>query len=121
MLVRLDRAWEPTVQMSGNRAHRRIWNILMTDENPHGLTTFADCQVRYLVRSEADWFGAVGFSASAFHLGARDRWTAQPSEAKHNRVVCMSRFLIRPAVRCANLASRVLGMVLRRVGRALSG
>ena len=67
---------------------------------------------------EADWLGAVGFSASAFHLEARDRWiawSAEQREADCNRVVCMSRFLVRPAVRCANLASRVLGMVLRRL------
>ena len=31
------------------------------------------------------------------------------------RVVCLSRFLIRPGVRCRNLASHVLGLALRRL------
>ena len=70
------------------------------------------------MRAAPGWLGAVGFSASAFHLEARDRWiawSAEQREAERNRVICMSRLLIRPAVRCANLASRVLGMVLRRL------
>ena len=115
---RVDGLRDLSVQVVGDRAHRRIWNTLIADEHPHGLTTFAGCQVRYLVRAEPGWLGAVGFSASAFHLEARDRWiawSAEQREAERNRVICMSRLLIRPAVRCANLASRVLGMVLRRL------
>ena len=50
---------------------------------------------------------------------ARDAWMgwsdAQRKTHLH-RVVCLSRFLIRPAVRCRHLASHVLGRVLRRVG-----
>ena len=59
--------------------------------------------MRYVVQAEAGWLGVVRFSASAFHLEARDRWiawSAEQREAERNRVVCMSHFLIRPAVRC---------------------
>ena len=107
-----------TVEVVGDRTHRRLWNTLIADEHPNGLTTFAGCQMRYLVRADPGWLGAVGFSASAFHLKARDRWmawSASQRDAARNRVVCMSRFLIRPSVRCAHLASRVLGMVLGRL------
>ena len=86
---------------------------------PHGTTTFAGCQIRYLVGSARGWLGAVGFSASALHLRARDAWLGWSDEQRKahlHRVVCLSRFLFRPAVRCRHLASHVLGRVLRRVG-----
>ena len=51
-------------------------------------------------------------------LAARDRWIGwDPALCKQqlHRVVAMSRFLIRLGVRCHNLASKVLGMCLRRL------
>ena len=33
------------------RADRAVWNTLIAREHPHGMTTFAGCQVRYLVGS----------------------------------------------------------------------
>ena len=102
-----------------DEALHRVWNTLLATEHPQGTATFAGCQVRYLIGSVHGWLGAVGFSASALRLRARDAWMgwseAQRSAHLH-RVVCLSRFLIRPAVRCRHLASQVLGRVLRRVG-----
>ena len=101
-----------------DEAQRRIWNTLLAREHPQGTTTFVGCQVRYLVGSAHGWLGAVGFSASALRLRARDAWMgwsdAQRTAHLH-RVVCLSRFLVRPAVRCRHLASHLLGRVLRRV------
>ena len=42
-------------------------------------------------------------------------WSRDQRRDHLHRVVCLSRFLIRPGVRCANLASHVLGRVLRRL------
>ena len=99
---------------------RSIWNTLIHREHPHGMTTFAGCQMRYLVGSTHGWLGAAGFSASARRIAARDRWMAWNDAQRRdhlNRVVCLSRFLIRPMVRCPHLASHVLGGVLRRLPR----
>ena len=60
----------------------------------------------------------MGFSAAALQLAARERWVAwTPAQrASHlERVVGLSRFLIRPGVTCRYLASHVLGRVLRRL------
>ena len=102
-----------------DEAQRRIWNTLLAEEHPQGTTTFVGCQLRYLIGSAHGWLGAVGLSASALHLHARDTWMGWSDaqrKAHLHRVVCLSRFLIRPAVRCRHLASHVLGRVLRRVG-----
>ena len=96
----------------------RIWNELMLREHPQGAGPLVGAQLRYLIGSEHGWLGALGFGAAAIRLADRDRWIgwdqAKRREQLH-RIVGMSRFLIRPSVRCHNLASRVLGMGLRRL------
>ena len=97
---------------------RRVWNTLLHFEHPQGTTTFAGCQVRYLVVSAHGVLGAVGFSAAALQLRAREAWmgwSAGQRLAHLHRVLCLSRFLIRPGVQCRNLASQVLGRVLARL------
>ena len=97
---------------------RRVWNTLLHFEHPQGTTTFAGCQVRYLVVSAHGVLGAVGFSASALHLRAREAWMGWSDEQRQahlHRLLCLSRFLIRPGVQCRNLASQVLGRVLARL------
>ena len=99
-------------------AHRAVWNTLIAREHPHRMTTFAGCQVRYLVGSAHGWLGAAGFAAAALRAAARERWVGWDDAGRRGhlqRVVCLSRFLIRPSVRCPHLASHVLGRILRRL------
>ena len=97
----------------------RLWNELMC-EHPQGAGVMVGAQMRYLIASEHGWLGGLGFGASAIKLGDRDQWigweVSQQREHLH-RVIGMSRFLIRPSVHCHNLASMVLGMVLRSVAQ----
>ncbi|MBI5411075.1 MAG: DUF4338 domain-containing protein [Nitrospirae bacterium] len=97
---------------------RRTWHELIAREHPQGERRLVGRQLRYLVGSAHGWVGAVGFSASAFYLEARDRWIgwdAQQRRVHEGRGVNLSRLLIRPSVRCRNLASYVLGACVRRV------
>ncbi|MFH1922137.1 MAG: IS4 family transposase, partial [Planctomycetota bacterium] len=96
----------------------RTWNELIIREHPQGKRRLVGRQLRYLVGSSHGWLGAVGFSASALTLAARDRWIGwdAPQRREHqHRVVNLSRLLIRPGVHCRNLASTVLGACLRRL------
>jgi len=100
-------------------AHRAIWNELMEREHPRGSGAPVGCQLRYLIGSTHGWLAAIGFAAAARQLAVRDRWIgwdATLREAQLHRVVGLSRFLIRQGVDCRNLASHVLGRVLRRLG-----
>ena len=106
------------IAVVADAAHRALWNTLIAREHPHGMTTFAGCQVRYLVGSAHGWLGAAGFAAAALRAAARDRWVGWDDAGRRGhlqRVVCLSRFLIRPSVRCPHLASHVLGRILRRL------
>ena len=118
--TRLSEIAELEIVAVSSREERRVWNTLMAREHPHGVTTFAGCQMRYLVGSEHGVLGAAGFSAAALRLAARERWMAWDDGQRRehlDRVVCLSRFLIRPGVACAYLASHVLGRILRRLPR----
>jgi hypothetical protein len=99
--------------------HRLLWNELMAREHPQGAGPLVGAQMRYLIGSEHGWLGGFGFAAAAVQLAARDQWIGWDVATRRqhlHRVVGMNRFLIRTAVRCHNLASHVLGLVLRRIG-----
>jgi hypothetical protein len=96
----------------------RIWNELMIREHPRGHGPLVGRQVRYLIGSQYGWLGGMGFAAPALQLEARDHWigwTMEERRATLQMVVSLSRFLIRPSVRCANLASRVLAMAAQQL------
>jgi hypothetical protein len=100
-------------------AKMRIWNELVAREHPQGDRRLVGRQLRYLVGSAHGWLGAVGFSASAMRLQAREQWIGWTEEQRHrhqDKVINLSRLLIRRSVHCQNLASHVLGACLRVVG-----
>ena len=96
----------------------RIWKDLLIDQHPCGDAPLVGAQVRYLIGSDHGWLGAIGFSSASFVLKARDEWigwTASAREQNRDRVINLSRVLIRQEVRCKNLASKVLSMCLKEV------
>ncbi len=98
---------------------RALWNELLAREHPRGAGPLVGAQLRYLVGSAHGWLGGLGFAAAALRLADRDRWIGwddQQRRAHLHRVVGLARFLVRPSVRCRNLASWVLGAALRRLG-----
>lgn len=98
----------------------RIWNELILTEHPLQDCRLVGRQLRYLIGSDHGWLGAIGFGSCALRVRVRDEWIGwDPSTRKRfqERLINMARFLIRPQVRCENLASRVLSLCLERVGR----
>ncbi len=96
----------------------RIWNELMIREHPQGAGPLVGRQIRYLIGSPSGWLGAFGFASAALQLAARDVWIGWNAEQRMDhlqRIVCLSRFLLRPTIQCRNLASRVLSMSLDRL------
>ena len=99
-------------------AHLAIWNELMLSEHP-----LHDCRLmgrvmRYLIASDHGWLGGLGYGSPALFLEARDQhigWTSEQRQEYLGRVLSMTRFLIRPQVRCPNLASHMLGLAARCV------
>ena len=96
----------------------RLWNRLIIREHPLAAAPLVGAQLRYLIRSPEGVVGAFGVGPPSYYLGCRDRWIGWESatrQANLCRVIGLSRFLLRPGVRCPNLASRCYGLLLRRV------
>jgi hypothetical protein len=95
-----------------------IWNELMIRDHPNGYGPLVGRQVRYLIESEDGVLGGFGFSASAITLKDRDEWMcwSPATRRKHlDKVVGMSRFLIRSEVSCPNLGSKLLSMAAKQL------
>lgn len=96
----------------------RIWRKLM-QVHPLGAGPLCGAQLRYLIRCERGYLGALAFSAAARRLSARDAylgWTESERQTHLSQVVCNSRFLILPQVRVPHLASHVLAQACQRIG-----
>jgi hypothetical protein len=76
--------------------------------------------LRYVAKVEGQWVALLTFSAPALQLKARERWIGWSPRQRARRlglVVNNSRFLVLPQrQRYPNLASRVMGLALRRLG-----
>jgi hypothetical protein len=95
-----------------------LWNDLIIQQHPCADAPLVGARLRYLIGSDHGWLGAFGFGPAAFHLSARDQWIGWSRDARlvHlQKVVGLSRFLIRREVHCTNLGSKVLSMVLARL------
>lgn len=75
--------------------------------------------LRYVAEWDGQWVALLTFSAAARHLQAREKWLGWSPRQRARRlalVVNHSRFLVLPErQRFPNLASRVLGLCLRRL------
>jgi len=94
------------------------WNKLLSVHHPLGYRPLAGAQMRYLIRSEHGYLGALGFRSAAFRSRARERWIGWSDEARQAylpQVVCNARFVIATGVQVKNLASRVLSMATDRL------
>jgi hypothetical protein len=92
-----------------------------TLENRHYLASaqLAGQTLRYVAELDGQWVALICFSAAALHLKGRERWIGWTPRQRARRlllVVNNSRFLVLPErARYPNLASRVLGLCLRRL------
>ena len=110
-----------TLELVETDAQRQVWT-LMAYEHPRGAGPFVGPQLRYLVGSAHGWLGGV--AASARRLRSRDAWVGWDDAGRRahlHRVLGLCRLLVRPGIVCRNLASHVLGRVVRTVGDDCEG
>lgn len=95
-----------------------LWNRIIIREHPLGARPIVGHQLRYLILSPQGIIGAFGVGPPAFHLDCRDTWIgwdSQTRKANLFQVIGLSRFLVRPGIRCPNLASHAYSLLLKRV------
>lgn len=84
-------------------------------------SALAGQSLRYVAELDGQWVALIAFSAASLHLKAREKWIGWSPRQRARRlglVVNNSRFLVLPErQRYPNLASRVLGLCLRRLSQ----
>ncbi len=97
---------------------RLLYRQIMVQHHYLGYCPMAGAQLRYLLFNGSRLLGGLGFGASAWSLADRDRligWSSAQRQRNLHLVLNNHRFLLLPWVHCPNLASRVLGLVCRRL------
>lgn len=100
------------------RKDSSLWNELIERYHYLGYQPLAGAQIRYFVSSGPWILAALGFGASAWTVAPRDQfigWTSAQRRENLHLVVNNARFLILPWVHSHNLASHLLGQVVRRL------
>ena len=101
----------------GAQEHRR-WDQLVATHHYLSFQGLFGKGLRHVATLGSTWIALVGWQAGALKLTARDRWIGWSQEQKLRRlhlVTQNSRFVILPGFHVPNLASRVLGLSLRRL------
>jgi hypothetical protein len=92
---------------------------LLQDRHYLHSAILAGQNLRYIAELDGRWLALITFSAAALHLKGRERWIGWTPRQRSRRllfVVNNSRYLLLPErQRYPNLASRVLGLCLRRL------
>lgn len=99
------------------RSQAQVYRFLMT-RHPLGDKPLCGASVRYVTRCPLGYLGAAAFQSASFALKDRDThigWGETTRRAKLHRVIANARFLILPFVKVPNLASHLLGQLVKRV------
>jgi hypothetical protein len=98
---------------------REGFDRLLEERHYLASARLAGQSLRYVAELDGQWVALLTFSAAALHLKAREAWLGWTPRQRARRlglVVNNSRFLVLPErQRYPNLASRVLGLCLRRL------
>ena len=101
----------------GAQEHRR-WDRLVEEHHYLRFHGVVGRGLRHVAVHGETWLALIGWQPGAFKLAARDRWIGWSAEQQFRRLHLIannSRFAILTPERVPNLASRVLGLSLRRV------
>ena len=100
-------------------AERAEFDFRLEHQHYLGSARLTGQTLRYVAELDGQWVALICFGAAALHLKAREQligWTPRQRARRLHLVVNNSRFLVLPDRRqYPNLASRVLGLCLRRL------
>lgn len=97
-----------------------VWNELIQRYHYLGYKPLPGAQLRYLISCGERLLAALGFGASAWTVAPRDKfigWTSPQRQGKLHLVINNARFLVLPWIKSPNLASRILGAVVKRIAQ----
>lgn len=109
---------EIRLELVTTKKDSRLWNEYIDRYHYLGYKPLPGAQLRYFAHSKEGLLALFGFSAAAWKTAPRDDfigWTPSVREVRLNLIVNNARFLILPWVQSKNLASKLLGLVVRQL------
>ncbi len=109
---------EVTVRPTRGAREHRHWDRLVKEHHYLRFPGIIGKGLRHVALHGETWVALVGWQPGAFKLAARDRWIGWTAEQQFRRLHLIannSRFVILHPRGMPNLASRVLGLSLRRL------
>ena len=116
-----------TVRPTWGAQEHRHWDRLVEEHHYLRFHGVVGKGLRHVAVHDETWLALIGWQPGAFKLAARDRWIGWSAEQQFSRLHLIAnnaRFVILTPERVPNLASRVLGLSLRRLSediRAVHG
>lgn len=107
-----------SVDLVTEKCDSLLWNAYIERHHYLGHQLMPGAQLRYFVRAAENVVALISFGASAWKTQPRDTYIGWNAKQRHRNLhlICNNaRFLILPWIRCKNLASRVLALVIRRL------
>ncbi len=92
----------------------------MQEHHYLGLGRLIGESLRYIAIYQDQWLALLGWASAALHCGARDKiigWTAALRQQRLQLIANNVRFFILPDIHITNLASRILGLNVRRLSK----
>ena len=96
----------------------KYWNNMMNEHHYLGFRTLTGKTLKYVAVLNNQWVALIGWGASAFKSGHREKWIGWSQEQKAKRLIFVvnnQRFLILPGTQIKNLASKVLALNTKRL------
>ncbi len=109
---------EVTVRPTRGAREHRLWDRLVKEHHYLRFHGIIGKGLRHVALHGETWVALVGWQPGSFKLAARDRWIGWTAEQQFRRLHLIannSRFVILGPRGVPNLASRVLGLSLRRL------
>jgi len=106
------------LEMVTSSTEKRFWNYLIDKYHYLGYRRVIGSQVKYLIYSQGELLGCIGFADAVLKLNLRDKWIGWSIEERERNlylIINNVRFLILPWVRVRNLASKILSLVSKQV------
>lgn len=106
------------IEIVETKNDKSLWNEYIDRYHYLGYTPLPGAQMKYFVYSGDNLLALLGFGASAWRVAPRDwyiDWSDEKRKENLHLVINNARFLILPWIYSKNLASKILGMISKRI------
>jgi len=109
---------QPVLHLVENQNQRILWNYLIERYHYKRCRIVVGRHLKYLIKLDGHLTGCICFADAVLKLTPRDRWIGWNHEQRQAHlpyIINNVRFLILPWVRIKNLASKLLGLMVKVV------